>query len=80
MTSNTTEILELVRYEPFLLGKMAPWLVLLPWRRVGSVLVKSKSLGGACPSNNGVLAKLESLRPLHKLSSEKVRWRVFRGD
>ena len=56
------------------------------WRRAGSVLegkaqvlVKSTSLGrpGSRPAG---LAKLGSRRPLHRLSSDSVRCRLFCGD
>lgn len=56
------------------------------WRRAGSVLegkaqvlVKSTSLGRPGSRLAG-LAKLGSRRPLHRLSSDSVRCRLFWGD
>ena len=62
---------------PFLLEAwLAPWACL----RVGRVQVKSRSLCAAWPSYRGAeLAKLASLRPLHRDSSENVLWRVRLG-
>lgn len=56
------------------------------WRRAGSVLegkaqvlLKSTSLGRP-GSRLAALAKLGSRRPLHRLSSDSVRCRLFCGD
>lgn len=59
---------------PFLL---CMWLEEPACLRVGSVQVNSTSVGAVWFSE---LAKLESLRPLHSDSSEKVRCRVRLGD
>lgn len=67
---------------PLLPGRWGCWC----WRRAGSVLegkaqvlVKSTSLG-RLGSRLAGLAKLGSRRPLHRLSSDSVRCRLFCGD
>lgn len=67
---------------PLLPGGRGCWC----WRRAGSVLegkaqvlVKSTSLGSPGSRLAG-LAKLGSRRPLHRLSSDSVRCRLFWGD